>query len=106
MADDVGIIPPLHPYEPLQLAVLVAKGHGLVYLKAVGGLLAMLPALPRDRRLARSIRIVPDRDLLKSGSLVVRKDLVGNPIVRTGQRLYERSLDLYWQVLRHTLLIR
>ena len=88
------------------LAVLVIKGHGLVYLKAVGGLLAMLPDLPKDRRLARSIRVVPDRDLLKSGSLVVRKDLVANPIVRAGQRVYERSLDLYWRVLRHTLLVR
>jgi GT2 family glycosyltransferase len=102
----IGILPPLIPYELMLLAVLVMKGHGLVYLKAIGGLLAMLPALPRDRRLARSIRIVPDRDLLKSGSLVIRKDLVGNPIVRAGQRTYERALDVYWHVLRHTLLIR
>lgn len=102
----VGIIPPIIPYELMLLAVLVAKGHGLTYLKAIGGLLAMLPALPRDRRLMRSIRVVPDRDLLKTGSLVVRKDLVGNPLVRFGQRLYERSLDLYWHLLRHTLLIR
>jgi len=102
----IGIIPPLIPYELMLLAVLVMKGHGLVYLKAIGGLIAMLPALPRDRRLARSIRVVADRDLLKCGSLVVRKDLVANPIVGAGQRLYERSLELYWQVLRHTLLIR
>jgi hypothetical protein len=102
----VGIIPPIVPYELMLLAVLVMKGHGLVYLKAIGGLIAMLPALPRDRRLARSIRVVGDRDLLTCGSLVVRKDLVGNPMVRAGQRLYERSLELYWQALRHTLLLR
>ena len=102
----IGILPPLVPYELMLLAVLLMKGHGLVYLKAIGGLVAMLPALPRDRRLARSIRIVADRDLLTCGSLVVRKDLVGNPIVRAGQRIYERSLAIYWQVLRHTLLIR
>jgi GT2 family glycosyltransferase len=102
----VGIIPPLIPYEAMLLAVLVMKGHGLVYLKAIGGLIAMLPSLPRDRRLARAIRVVADRDLLKCGSLVVRKDLVANPIVRAGQRIYERSLELYWRLLRHTLLIR
>jgi hypothetical protein len=102
----VGIIPALVPYEVMLLAVLVTKGHGRAYLRAVRGCFAMLPALPRDRRQTRSIRVVPDRDLLTSGPLVARKDLVGSPVMRAGQQLFERSLDLYWRLLRHTLLIR
>src|SRR5579862_4185605 len=57
----VCLIPPLLIYEPLQLVVLVAKGHGWTYLRAVGGLIRMLPALPRDRALARRIRRRQDR---------------------------------------------
>jgi len=45
----VGVVPPLLIHEPLQFLVLVAKGHGLTYLRAVGGLIALLPSLPRDR---------------------------------------------------------
>lgn len=100
------LIPPLLVYEPLQFAVLVAKGHGWTYLRAVGGLLAMLPALPRDRALARRIRCRPDRDLFVSAPMVVRDDLAANAIVRYGKAAYERLLDLYWRVLTKTVLAR
>jgi len=99
----IGIIPPLLIYEPLQLLVLVSKGHGLTYLRAVGGLLAMLPALPRDRALARRIRRRPDRDLLISAPMVVRDDIASNAIVRRGKAIYERFLDAYWKLLKPVL---
>jgi len=99
----IGIIPPLLIYEPLQLAVLVAKGHGWTYLRAVGGLLAMLPALPRDRALARRIRRRADRDLLISAPMVVRDDLAANVIVKHGKTLYERFLEAYWKLLKPIL---
>jgi GT2 family glycosyltransferase len=40
----VFLIPPLLIHEPLQAALLILKGHGVVYVKALAGLLAMLPA--------------------------------------------------------------
>jgi GT2 family glycosyltransferase len=99
----IALIPPLLVYEPLQLAVLTAKGHLGTYLKAVGGLIAMLPALPRDRALARRIRRRADRDLLVSAPIVVRADLAAHPIVRAGKALYERCLDAYWRFLVRVL---
>lgn len=102
----VCLIPPLLIYEPLQLLVLVAKGQGWTYLRAVGGLIAMLPTLPRDRALARRIRRRPDRDLLTSGPIVVRGDLAANSLVRRGKGLYERFLDAYWRLLTRTVLPR
>ena len=98
------LIPPLLVYEPLQLIVLVAKGHLKTYLKAVGGLIAMLPALPRDRALARRIRRKDDRDLLISAPMVVRDDFVANAMVKHGKALYERCLTAYWQLLTQTVL--
>jgi GT2 family glycosyltransferase len=100
------LIPPLAVYEPLQLVVLTAKGHLLTYLRAVAGLLAMLPSLPRDRALTRRIRRRPDRDLLISAPIVVRDDLAANPIVRTGKAMFERALDVYWRLLKRTVLAR
>jgi GT2 family glycosyltransferase len=102
----IGLIPPLLVHEPVQLIVLAMKGHLRTYLRAVGGLLAMLPALPRDRALARRIRVRPDRDLLITGPLIVRDDLAGHPLVHRGKRAYERALDAYWRFLRRTLLAR
>jgi hypothetical protein len=99
----VGIIPPLLIYEPLQLVVLVLKGHGLTYLRAVAGLIAMLPKLPRDRALTRRIRRKADRDLLISAPMVVRDDIVKHAIVRQGKAIYERFLDGYWKLLRPLL---
>src|SRR5215471_3299213 len=100
LATIVGIIPPLLIYAPLQLVVLVAKGHALTYLRAVLGLLAMLPSLPRDRALARRIRRKADRDLLISAPMVVRDDLAKHVIVRRGKAIYERFLDAYWKLLK------
>ncbi len=98
------IAPCLLIHEPLQLAVLVAKGHGVTYLKAVKGILAMLPALPRDRALTRRIRRVNDAALLHSGRLIVRDDLASNALVRLGKSAYEGFLSGYWRLLRATVL--
>jgi len=100
----VCLVPALLVYEPLQLLVLVAKGHGWTYLRAVGGLIAMLPALPRDRTFIRRIRRRPDRALLVSAPIVVGDALAGNVVVRLGKGLYEWLLNGYWRVLRSTVL--
>ena len=102
----VSLIPPLLVHEPLQFAVLAAKGHAWTYVRAVGGLLAMLPALPRDRALTRRIRRRPDRDLLVSAPIVVRDDVASSPILRRGRSAYERWLDSYWRLLTKTVLAR
>ena len=102
----ICLIPPLLVYEPLQFLVLVAKGHGWTYLRAVAGLIAMLPTLPRDRALARRIRRRSDRDLLISAPLVVRGDLAANILIRSGKQSYERFLDAYWRLLTRTVLSR
>ena len=102
----VCLIPVLVVHEPLQLLVLVVKGHGWTYLRAAAGLVALLPALPRDRSLARRIRRKNDRDLLVSAPIVVRDDLAGHPFVRNGKALYERVLSGYWNLLRRSVLAR
>lgn len=98
----VVIAPPLVLHELLQAALLVAKGHLVTYLKAVGGLVALLPVLPEDRELATRIRVVHDRDVLVSGSFIVRSDLAGGPL-RFLLRSYAAVLTAYWRIARHLL---
>jgi len=102
----VCILPCLAIHEPLQLIVLHLKGHARVYWKAVGGLLALLPALPRDRAVANRIRKVPDSRLLRSDRLIIRGDLAQSALVKFGQRAYEGFLAGYWRLLTHTVLAR
>ncbi len=99
----VAILPCLVIHEPLQLLVLHAKGHARVYWQAVGGLLAMLPDLARDRALVNRIRRVPDGALLRSDRLIVREDLM-SPLARRGKAAYENLLATYWSLLRRTVL--
>jgi GT2 family glycosyltransferase len=98
------ILPCLLVHEPLQFGLLLVKGHGRTYFKAVAGLFSMLPTLRRDRRLVKRIRKCADAELLQSGPLVVRDDLAGNALARTGKKAYESFLNGYWRLLRATLL--
>jgi GT2 family glycosyltransferase len=99
----IAILPCLAVHEPLQLLVLHAKGHGGTYWKAVGGLIAMLPELPRDRAEVTRVRKLPDGALLRSEPLIVRDDLM-TPLTRLGKGLYDAWLAAYWSLLRHTVL--
>jgi GT2 family glycosyltransferase len=99
----IAILPCLAIHEPLQLLVLHATGHGGTYWKAVRGLIAMLPDLPRDRAQVARFRKLPDGALLRSDRLIVRDDLM-TPLARFGKGAYEKALAAYWSLLRHTVL--
>jgi GT2 family glycosyltransferase len=100
----LAILPCLLIHESLQLIVLHLHGHSRVYWKSVAGLVALLPALPRDRALTNRIRAVPDSTLLRSHALIIRDDLSRNPLVRLGKTTYERFLNGYWTILTKTVL--
>jgi len=99
----VALLPALAVHEPLQLALLAAKGHALTYLRAIGGVIRLLPSLPRDRSLTRRIRRRHDRDLLVSAPIVVRGDLTSSAVARRGKRAYDRALDAYWRAVTKLL---
>lgn len=100
----VCIAPCLLVHETLQLVLLHLKGHGRTYWKAVGGLMAMLPTLGRDRAFVSSIRRLPDAKLLRGDSLLVRGDLAGGGAARAAKAAYETFLRGYWRLLTSTVL--
>lgn len=97
------LAPILAVHETLQVIVLVSRGHAMAYLKALAGLLTMLPDLPRDRRAVRQIRVLHDSAVLTSGSLVARDDITGGGWLRRAFHLYEAALASYWAVARRFL---
>ena len=99
----IVLSPVLVLHELLQAVVLIAKGHGITYLRALAGLCQLLPALLGDRAQVERIRVRADRDLLKDGALVVRADLAGGSFARSMRRGYELSLRAYWRAV-HPLL--
>jgi len=95
----LALLPALVVHEPLQLAVLAAKGHALTWLRAAGGVVRLLPSLPRDRSLTGRIRRRHDRDLLVSAPMIVRGDLTSSALARRGKRAYDRFLEIYWRMM-------
>ena len=100
------IVPPLILHEALQAAVLIAKGHAVVYFKAVWGLIELLPDLRKDRAVMRRIRKRRDADVLVTGSLIIREDLAKTGLVRLGRVFYEGFLNGYWRLLKATIYSR
>ena len=99
------LAPVLAIHETLQAVMLVAKGHAGTYLRAVGGLLKMLPDLPADRAAIRRIRTLHDSAVLCTGSLVAREDIAGGMLLKA-KSAYEGLLAAYWRILTRTVLPR
>jgi GT2 family glycosyltransferase len=93
--------PALLVHEALQLVLLTVKGHLGAWWRAVRDLAGWLPLLSAPRRQVRSLRLVPDRDLLVSAPLLVREDLIGRGPGRRLKRAYDVWLAAYWALARH-----
>lgn len=94
----VAIAPALAIHEPLQFALLVAKGQGAAWFRAARELWPMTRGLRRERREQARRRTVHDRAILGSAPLSMRADLVGGRAGRGAKQLYDRWLAAYWKV--------
>jgi GT2 family glycosyltransferase len=96
----VFLAPVLVFHELLQLSLLSVKGHSLTYLKAITGLIKMLPGLRAERMAVSRIRVRPDCEVLMSGTMVMREDLLSNEVARKGKAFYEKILAAYWDFFK------
>jgi hypothetical protein len=102
----IALLPALAVHETLQAVALVARGHGLTYLKAVVGLLRMLPDLPADRAAVKRIRVRHDAAVLRCGPIVVPDDLTRRSLLSRALAAYEWLLTGYWRLITATVLPR
>jgi GT2 family glycosyltransferase len=94
----VLIAPALLLHEPLQFAILAAKGEARAYVKALRDLRVLCRGLAQDRRVVASARRTHDRDILAAAPLVVRDDMASGGLSRVVKRLYDGWLIAYWAV--------
>jgi GT2 family glycosyltransferase len=91
------LAPALLIHEPLQLLVLLAKGEGRAWWRAMRALPRLSRGLKADRARVHGFRFVHDRRILDASPLVVRADLTGGGALgRIAKRAYDRWLAAYW----------
>ena len=100
----IFLFPILFIHEGLQAMLLVFKGMGKTYIKAISGLFKMASSLPKDRAFVAGFRVCRDKDLLLGDPLVVREDFIKSPFLKKGKKLYDNILASYWNLLRKTAL--
>lgn len=97
------MIPALLVHEPIQLAMIVAKGHFGAYRRALRELRPWLKTLRQERREIAAFRKRPDGDLFIASPLVIRQDFVGGGVGMVVKNAYDLWLRAYWAVIRPLL---
>ena len=96
----VLLLPAFAVHEVLQFGVLAAGGHLGSWLRALAGLVKLMPALPRDRAEVARYRTRGDASLLRDDPLVVRADLLVGGAGSGLKRAYDAWLRTYWRIIR------
>ena len=99
----VLMVPALLVHEPMQLAMIVAKGHFGAYRRAVRELIPWLKTLRAERREIAAFRRRPDGELFIASPLIIRQDFVGGGIGRSLKDAYDLWLRSYWAVIKPLL---
>jgi GT2 family glycosyltransferase len=98
------LAPVLLMHEILQLMMLTLKGYGRTYLEAAFGVVKMLKNIRADRAVVANFRHREDRELLLSGTMVVREGFLGHPFLKQVKKIYDFFLCSYWSILKRTVL--
>ncbi|WP_447968827.1 glycosyltransferase family 2 protein [Nitrospira sp. M1] len=92
----VVLIPALLVYEVSVVAFLALKGRLPQYFKANWQVLQMFPQTLEKRRKVQAIKCRSDSNILSSGFINIRADLLSNPLFRTVHRTMNVFFKSYW----------
>ncbi len=91
--------PALLVYEICLVFFMLLKGHIKEYVTAVLKVISDLPVLLRKRKSIQLLRKVHDRNILRSGSINIRGDLVENPAVALLKSILNGFFNFYWKLI-------
>ncbi len=97
------ILPALIVYEFSLLGYLTMKGVLLKYLKANMAVLQDFGKLMKKRQRIQLLKRLSDRELLHTGEINIREDLLESKYVKIGRKLLNRFLDSYWKLVKDFL---
>lgn len=93
------IFPALIVYEISLFTFLLLKGSTKEYLLALASVIKNLPSLLKKRAYVQRLRKLPDKAILHSGLINIRKDLVQNPLILFLKAKLNAVLNIYWKVV-------
>lgn len=97
------ILPALAVYEISLLVFLTMKGALLKYLKANMAVLQDFGKLMKKRQKVQLLKRLSDRELLHTGEINIREDLLESKYAKVGRKLLNRFFDLYWKLIKDFL---
>ncbi len=97
-------LPVLFLHEVFSIGLLICKGHGLVYPKALLRLMKLIPDMARERKRINAIRRVNDWEVMQADPIVMRGDFLESRVLRRIKETYDAFLLQYWTLLRRTFL--
>jgi len=97
------ILPALIVYELSLMVFLTTKGNLFKYLKANVAVLRSFRKIMKKRQKVQSLKKVPDRELLHTGEINIREDLLDRRYAKMGRKFLNRFLDLYWKLIKDFL---
>lgn len=92
-------VPALIIYEISLMLFLLAKGAIQDYLTATSQVITDLPIILHKRESIQALRKVPDREILRSGSIKIRGDLVENKIISLLKSGLNGFFNFYWTLI-------
>jgi len=91
--------PALLLYELSIISFLWVKGAGKDYFAAISQVLGNLPMLMQKRQTIQAHRQVSDKEVLRSGTINMRRDLAANPMVYSLKTALNIVLNVYWRLI-------
>jgi len=95
------LAPALILYEASLLAFVCLIGQHRGYLRAMRDVVRHVPRLVRKRRALQRSRMIADRELLVSGPLYIRGNLIDKPHLMFGMKLLNRVFAAYWSIVHN-----
>ncbi len=92
--------PALIFYEIAFLPFIVMKGNLKEYFQAIGVMIRELPKTLKKRKEFFERKVLPDKNLLRSGDFTNAQSLITNKYIRMGMVLVNKILDIYWLLIR------
>lgn len=94
------IAPMLVVYETSLFVFLIYKKQTKQYLRAMSDVISNLNNLMRKRNAFMKIKVVSDRDWLKSGNFLVPSKLLNNDLLRFMKETFCALLNAYWKIVQ------
>ena len=96
----IFISPALFLFEISLAVLLLLKGSFFDYIKGNIAVLSDFSQIMKKRKAFRRLKVVKDKDWLRSGSMYVPEGIARNKLLKALAESFYKLLDVYWMLIR------